>query len=91
MKGILEELLPVADKIILTKSRVPERAAEPEKIKEFIASNYKDISLTQNLEEAIGEARSAAGKDDLILITGSLFVVGEARQIIYPAAQHHGL
>ena len=83
IKGILEELLPAADKIILTKSGIPERAAEPERIKEFIASNYKDISLTQNSEEAISKARSAAGKDDLILITGSLFVVGEARQIIY--------
>ncbi|MDP3804780.1 MAG: folylpolyglutamate synthase/dihydrofolate synthase family protein, partial [Candidatus Omnitrophota bacterium] len=34
--GILEELLPISDSIILTKSKVIERALEPSKIKELI-------------------------------------------------------
>ncbi len=83
IKGILEELLPAADSIILTKAKVSERAATPEKIKELIISKDKDIYMTQNVEDALTRARSFAGHEDLILITGSLFVVGEARQIVH--------
>ena len=83
IKGILDELLPIADNIILTKSKVSERAAMPEKVEEFITSRDKAICLTQNVEDALAKARSFAGEEDLILVTGSLFVVGEARQSVY--------
>jgi dihydrofolate synthase/folylpolyglutamate synthase len=83
IKGILEELVPAADKIILTKSKVPERAALPAKIKELMSPGDKDIYLTNTVEEAIARARSFADPEDLILITGSLFVVGEAMQASY--------
>ncbi|MDD5136055.1 MAG: bifunctional folylpolyglutamate synthase/dihydrofolate synthase [Candidatus Omnitrophica bacterium] len=78
IKGMLEELLPVSDRIILTKAKVIERAAEPQRIKEFITRTDKDIYLTSSVKEAVSMARSLAAPDDLILITGSLFVVGEA-------------
>ena len=83
IKGITDELLPIADKIILTKSRVSERAAEPEKIREFITSKAEDACLTENVTDAMVKARSFARPEDLILITGSLFIVGEAREIIH--------
>ena len=83
IKGILDELLPAADKIILTKSKVLERAASPEKIREYITLKDEDIYFTQNVEDAMVKARLFAGPEDLVLITGSLFVVGEARQIIF--------
>jgi len=81
IKGILDELLPRSDSIILTKSKVVERAMDPAKIKELINSKYKNVILTSGVEEAIERARALAGPEDLILITGSLFVVGEAREI----------
>ncbi len=80
IKGILEELLPIADSVILTKSRVIERAMDPNKIKEFIHS--KNIIITTNVEEALDSAYSMAAKDDFILVTGSLFVIGETKEII---------
>ena len=82
IKGVLEEILPLADEIILTKARIAERAADPKNIKEFIPEG-RNIRLTDNTVEAVGMARSSAGPDDLILVTGSLFVVGEVRQEIY--------
>ena len=81
IRGILDELLPIAGKIILTKSKVVDRAADPRKIKELIPGN-DDIYLTDNVEEAVEKARSVTGNDGLILVTGSLFVVGEAREIL---------
>ncbi len=83
IKGILDELLPISDKIVLTKANVLERAADPSAIKELIKSKRKNIYLTKSVEEALGRAKSIASKDDLMLVTGSLFVVGEARKILY--------
>lgn len=79
--GILKELLPLSDSIILTKSKVAERALEPSKIKELITSGL-EAGLSSSVEEALDLARSKADRGDLILITGSLFIVGEARALI---------
>lgn len=82
IKGILQEILPVCDSLILTKSKVVNRAAEPAAIMEMvknIAPVFKNVSLTSCIEDALNEALEKADKDDLILITGSLFIVGEAK------------
>lgn len=76
IKGILKMLTPISDSIILTRSKLVSRAMEPERIKEYIAPG--SAALTSSVEEAVDKAVSIAGKDDMILVTGSLFVVGEA-------------
>ena len=83
IKGILDELLPIADTVILTKAKVPDRAAAPERLEELITSRDKAIFLTQDVGDALVKARSNACAEDLILVTGSLFVVGETRQVVY--------
>ncbi|MCX5686050.1 MAG: bifunctional folylpolyglutamate synthase/dihydrofolate synthase, partial [Candidatus Omnitrophica bacterium] len=80
IKGILDELLPISDSIVLTKSKVLARALEPGRIWERIREK-KGMFLTTGAEEAIIKAREIANLEDLILITGSLFLVGEARAI----------
>lgn len=82
IKGILKELVPIADSIILTKSKIIERAMDPGNIRDLISPKDKDVTLTAGVEEAIEKALSKAGPSDLVLVTGSLFVVGEARQIL---------
>ena len=42
----------------------------------------KEWFLTDNVKDALSLASSKAQKDDVIIVTGSLFVVGEAREII---------
>lgn len=82
LKGMLEEILPICDSLVLTKSKVANRAAEPAVIKEAIKNivpDFKNIILTSNVQTALNEALSRADKDDLVLVTGSLFVVGEAK------------
>jgi len=80
VKGILEELMPLSDFIVLTKSKVPERAMEPVKIRETLEQIRNDRStiIAPNVKEALNIARLNTSPDDLILVTGSLFVVGEA-------------
>ena len=59
-----------------------ERAADPSAIKELIKTKDKDIYLTRGIREALEKAKSLASKDDLILVTGSLFVVGEVKSAL---------
>ena len=39
------------------------------------------VRVFGSVEEAVGAARSAAGPDDLILVTGSFYTVAEARPL----------
>jgi len=82
IRGICRQVCPMADKIILTRSTNPRaaRILDMERaIRSFIPESGKDIIRTENSGEAISIARALADEQDLILITGSLFVVGETR------------
>jgi len=75
IEGMIDELPPC--KKIFTTMVKNERACNSKKL----ASMAKAIP-TENVEEAIKKAMKEAGKDDIICITGSLYVVGEARKIV---------
>ena len=92
LSGILEELLAVSDRIILTKSRVVERALDPSEIERAIKrASGKETVVTSGVEEAIRAAFSFASADDLILVTGSLFIVGEVRAICADGEIHSAM
>jgi len=80
IKGICSELERISDRIILTQTAHP-RAASVAYLKRFI-SNGKVVHTRENLRDAIELALRKAKNEDLILVTGSLFTVGEARAII---------
>ncbi|MDW8354444.1 MAG: folylpolyglutamate synthase/dihydrofolate synthase family protein [Bryobacterales bacterium] len=68
-------LFPLADEVILTAPAHP-RAVRPEAIREL--ADHPRLRCASSLEEALAMT-SAAEPDDVIFITGSLFLVGEAR------------
>jgi dihydrofolate synthase / folylpolyglutamate synthase len=74
--GICYELAPLADAVILTKSKV-KRAEEPDFIAKFIKG--KKAIVTGSVGEAMEKARAMAGAEDMILVTGSFFVIAEAK------------
>jgi len=78
IKGICQEVYDLADEVVLTKSNNP-RAAEPQNLSGYF--NGKPVYTTHNVKEAQARAIRLAEKKDLVLITGSLFVVGEAREL----------
>ncbi|MFH0791172.1 MAG: folylpolyglutamate synthase/dihydrofolate synthase family protein [Candidatus Omnitrophota bacterium] len=86
IKGICRQLCGLADEIILTMADNP-RAADAGVIENIIRCQLPAVSgqinKTKNIKEAIELVRQKAKRGDLILITGSLFVVGEAREILY--------
>jgi folylpolyglutamate synthase/dihydropteroate synthase len=66
--------------VILTKANTP-RATEPGVLVEYFLG--KKTRITSTVKEAVALARDEAEMQDLILVTGSLFVVGQAREVFY--------
>jgi dihydrofolate synthase/folylpolyglutamate synthase len=79
--GIAENIFPQADRIFLTRAATP-RAIMPEAVRRDHPRYEKKYTATLNVREAVELAIREAAPDDMILITGSLFVVGEALQYL---------
>jgi dihydrofolate synthase / folylpolyglutamate synthase len=71
-------MIPLADKVFLTRAQY-DRSADPETLRPFIEGKNLPCQLFPALPSAIKQAIKEADPEDLILITGSLFIVGEAR------------
>ncbi len=76
IKGICNEIYDLADEIILTKADSA-RATSPETLVKYF--NGKEVRITDNVKEAHNIASRISKREDLILVCGSLFVVGEFR------------
>jgi len=78
VEGICNEIYDLADEIVLTKANNP-RATFPETLVKYF--NAKEVHITDNAEEAKELAQRLTKEEDLILVCGSLFVVGEFRNV----------
>ncbi len=76
--GIVRALAPLARRIIATRSR-HERAEEPAELARAVArlARGPTAEVTPDLDAALERAFDSAGEHDLVLVTGSLFLVGE--------------
>lgn len=81
IKGILQPLLPVADEIIVTAPAYG-RAATPSALVSLTASLGYKARSSQTVAEAIGLARSLCRDGDLIVVTGSFYTIGEAKEVL---------
>lgn len=80
---VLGRLAGGADKVIFTRAASTPRAADPKELaRRFIESSGKMAQVAQSFEEALSIARRAAGRDDLICVTGSFYLVGEAKKYL---------
>lgn len=70
---MLKKLAPMAYLTILVKPKIP-RALDPKILANYARKNYVII---EDAKKALKYAKNTAKKDDLILITGSIYVVGE--------------
>lgn len=81
--AMLERVETVGDKVIFTKAAGNPRAADPvELARRFEARSSKMFQVAESLEEALGIARRAASRDDLVCVTGSFYLIGEAKKLI---------
>jgi dihydrofolate synthase/folylpolyglutamate synthase len=78
IKGVTSLLDTFSDIIILTKARDNPRAEDVTRLRENFSGLRTSLEETSNIDDALKKALILADKNDLILITGSLFVVGDA-------------
>jgi len=87
-RGIISQLAPLSDRIIVTKPQYS-RALSVRSLAGEIGAFHRMVDSAETVAEAIGLARQGAAENDLILITGSLYTVGDARAVLIPGASGH--
>ncbi len=81
--SMLDRVALGGDKIIFTKAKSNPRAADPEELqREFNERSGKMSQMARSLPEALNLATRAVGRDDLIVVTGSFYLVGEAKKYL---------
>jgi len=81
INGMLKQLSLGADKVIFTKAKNNPRAMEPEDlIHRFNDLSGKMSQAAPTLEDALRLAGRAVSREDLIVITGSFYLVGEGKK-----------
>lgn len=78
---IAEILFPLAERVIATMPRNP-RSATPEEIREAAARTDSDIEPASDVASALARAQNLAGTDKVVVITGSIYLVGEAMRAL---------
>lgn len=79
VEGMAQALGEKADVIIATASRHP-RSLTPGEVSALFADSGKTVSAAAAPAEALKMALDGAGKNDLVLATGSLFLTAEVRE-----------
>ena len=78
---ITELISDYADYIIATQPK-SDRSTPPEQIRKTFKNFTKPIDLVDEIPSALDHAYQVADPDDVIVVTGSLFTVAEAKQVI---------
>jgi dihydrofolate synthase/folylpolyglutamate synthase len=78
---MIGHLVQAVESFIITAHSVMGRAAEPKTISNEIEKHSKPYRIETNLKKAVQEAIDIAGEDGMVLIIGSVFLAGEAREI----------
>lgn len=83
VSGMLRQINLGADKVIFTRARLNPRAREPQELqKTFLEVSEKMAQTADSLEEALQLAARAVSREDLICVTGSFYLVGEAKKYL---------
>ncbi|OOM77573.1 folylpolyglutamate synthase [Clostridium puniceum] len=81
VKEMIEEITPIAEKVYALTPH-SERAELGEDLKKEISRCNSNVITLENYEEAFLLALKEADEEDLILISGSLYMIGDMRKII---------
>lgn len=83
LKAILAPLVPIGSSFIMAKSANP-RAQEPKIMLEALYDMgfQRNSFWADGLKEALELGRKIAARREILVITGSLFLIGEARKLL---------
>jgi dihydrofolate synthase / folylpolyglutamate synthase len=83
MQEMAEILFPIAEHVIVTHASNP-RSASPDEIRQAAArvAASIDIEGAEDVASALERAREVAGAGGLVVVTGSIYIVGETMRIL---------
>jgi dihydrofolate synthase/folylpolyglutamate synthase len=90
VKGMLTELQYGADKVIFTRSNSAKAMSPQDLADAYTEICGKMCQVASSLGEALQLARSAIGREDLVCITGSFYLIGQAKVRFQPQVLHAG-
>jgi dihydrofolate synthase/folylpolyglutamate synthase len=76
VRGMAQELFPLARAVVLTRPRVG-RAASPEEIAARAAGLARRVHLEPDVKKALARARHLCRAGETLVVAGSLYLVGE--------------
>ncbi|MDY6913070.1 MAG: folylpolyglutamate synthase/dihydrofolate synthase family protein [Planctomycetota bacterium] len=81
--GMMDQIATGADKVIFTETADNPRIADAKELMEvYLDRSGREAQVAKNLDEALGIARSAVSREDIICICGSFYLVGEAKKLL---------
>jgi dihydrofolate synthase/folylpolyglutamate synthase len=75
-----EILFPLAERVIATQPENP-RSASPEDIKQAAGRTGTQVDVAPSVASALERARILAGATGVVVITGSIYLVGEVMRL----------
>jgi len=80
---VMEILGPLASAIVVTKPNNP-RALDWQSMAEIARNFTPEVYLEEKVEDAVEKGLTLVGPDDLLCITGSIYMVADARSYLMP-------
>ncbi len=80
-EGFLDHLLPQADEVVVTQAQGL-RATPAQELEASVKARGRSAYVSPDPADAMALARRLAAPDDLILMTGSVMLVGETKAIL---------
>jgi dihydrofolate synthase / folylpolyglutamate synthase len=82
--GVLGALQPVARAVVATRAAASARAAAPHELAAALEASdpTATVRVTERPEAALAAAEELTGPGDLVVVAGSLFLVGEIRTLL---------
>jgi len=81
INGMLKELMPIVEEVMVVKS-FHTRGIEQEKLLKLAKSYGQPVNIVEHIPEAIETALQRSSDRTVVVVTGSIFVVAEARKFL---------
>ena len=79
-KAILRSLVPISSRVILTRPKI-DRGLPTQTLNIATKDLTSEVTIIPTVEKAVRYAVNTAGSRDAVCIAGSLYVVGEAKEV----------
>jgi dihydrofolate synthase/folylpolyglutamate synthase len=81
IRGILRALAPATGRLIVTANKSP-RAASAERLRKEAEALGLVAEVERDVPTAVRRAIDEAGESEAVVVTGSIYTVGEARELL---------